>query len=83
MHYEGDDAILAGIQALGLDSASKVLDVGSGFGGPARLIAMEAQSSVVAMECTSLPSRMSSRVALASKSATSGAENGKRARIRP
>ena len=50
MHYEGDDAILAGIQALGLDSASKVLDVGSGFGGPARLIAMEAQSSVVAME---------------------------------
>jgi cyclopropane fatty-acyl-phospholipid synthase-like methyltransferase len=50
MHYEGDDAIRAAIKALNLSSASHVLDIGSGFGGPARLLAAEAKSSVVAME---------------------------------
>lgn len=50
MHYEGDDAILAAIQALGLSSSSRVLDIGSGFGGPARVLAAEAKCTVVAME---------------------------------
>ena len=50
MHYEGDDAIMAAIQALGLSSSSRVLDIGSGFGGPARVLAAEAKCSVLAME---------------------------------
>ena len=50
MHYEGDDAITAAIKALNLASTSEVLDIGSGFGGPARLLAAEAKCHVVAME---------------------------------
>mmetsp|Transcript_19364 Transcript_19364/g.32102 ORF Transcript_19364/g.32102 Transcript_19364/m.32102 type:complete len:305 (-) Transcript_19364:367-1281(-) len=50
MHYEGDDAIVAAIKALNLSSTSEVLDIGSGFGGPARLLAAEAKCHVVAME---------------------------------
>lgn len=50
MHYEGDDAIVAAIKALNLASTSEVLDIGSGFGGPARLLAAEAKCHVVAME---------------------------------
>ena len=50
MHYEGDDAIRAAIKSLDLSSTSRVLDIGSGFGGPARVLAAEAKCSVVAME---------------------------------
>ena len=50
MHYEGDDAIRAAIKALDLSSTSRVLDIGSGFGGPARLLASDTNCRVVAME---------------------------------
>ena len=50
MHYEGDDAIMAAIRLLNLSSSSKVLDIGSGLGGPARILAAEAKCSVLAME---------------------------------
>jgi len=50
MHYEGDDAIMAAIRLLNLSPTSTVLDIGSGFGGPARLLAAEAKCRVLAME---------------------------------
>jgi len=50
MHYEGDDAIMAAISALNLSASSSVLDVGSGFGGPARVLAAQVRCDVVAME---------------------------------
>src|SRR5258708_32478429 len=38
-HYHGTEAIHAAAEALGLGPASRVLDVGSGIGGPARYLA--------------------------------------------
>ena len=37
-HYHGTDAIHAAAEALGLGPASRVLDVGSGIGGPVTLL---------------------------------------------
>jgi cyclopropane fatty-acyl-phospholipid synthase-like methyltransferase len=50
MHYEGDSAVAAAVSALGATSASKVLDVGSGFGGPARYLANHTGCRVTAIE---------------------------------
>jgi cyclopropane fatty-acyl-phospholipid synthase-like methyltransferase len=49
-HYHGTEAIhLAGVQ-LGLGPSSRVLDVGSGIGGPARYLAHTFGCSVAALE---------------------------------
>ena len=50
MHYLGNTAIEAAVTAIRLDSTSKVLDVGSGFGGPARVLAMLSRCHVTALE---------------------------------
>lgn len=54
MHYGGNDAVREAITVLGknlLDNDSTLLDIGSGFGGPARFLAHSASGvKVVAME---------------------------------
>lgn len=49
-HYHGTKAVDDAITALHLTSASKVLDVGAGIGGPARYIASKLGCSVTALE---------------------------------
>ena len=49
-HYHGTDAIRAAAEALGLGPASRVLDVGSGIGGPARYLAHITGCHVTALE---------------------------------
>ena len=49
-HYHGTDAIHAAAEALGLGPASRVLDVGSGIGGPARYLAHTTGCHVTALE---------------------------------
>jgi cyclopropane fatty-acyl-phospholipid synthase-like methyltransferase len=53
MHYEGNDAIKDVIHAMQLNSSSKVLDVGSGFGGVARVLSALSECTTVAMELQS------------------------------
>ena len=50
MHYEGNDAIEDVIQTIKLDSSKKVLDVGSGFGGVARVLSTKSKCTTVALE---------------------------------
>lgn len=50
MHYEGNDAIEDVIRAIQLNSSSKVLDVGSGFGGVARVLSAQSKCTTIAME---------------------------------
>jgi len=49
-HYHGTDAVHAAAQLLGLGPASRVLDVGSGLGGPARYLAGTTGCHVTALE---------------------------------
>ncbi len=49
-HYHGTDAIRAAAEALALGPASRVLDVGSGIGGPARYLAYTTGCHVTALE---------------------------------
>ena len=49
-HYLGTEAVDEAIAALGLDSGMRVLDVGSGIGGPARYIAARSGARVTALE---------------------------------
>jgi len=53
MNYEGNDAIQDVIQSIQLNSSSKVLDVGSGFGGVARVLSALSECTTVAMELQS------------------------------
>jgi len=50
LHYHGRSAVLEAIEELGLDRESRVLDIGSGLGGPARVIASEVGCRVTAVE---------------------------------
>jgi SAM-dependent methyltransferase len=49
-HYHGTEAIRAAAEALALGPASRVLDVGSGIGGPARYLAYTTGCHVTALE---------------------------------
>jgi SAM-dependent methyltransferase len=49
-HYHGTEAIAAAARTLGLTSASRVLDVGAGVGGPARFLAHAIGCHVTALE---------------------------------
>jgi sarcosine/dimethylglycine N-methyltransferase len=49
-HYHGTDAIRAAAVALGLGPTSRVLDIGSGIGGPARYLAHTTGCHVTALE---------------------------------
>jgi len=50
LHYHGRSAVLEAIEHLELKPESRVLDVGSGLGGPARVIASETGCQVTAVE---------------------------------
>ncbi len=50
MHYMGNNAIRDAIDVMKLDCSCKVLDVGSGFGGPARILSVLSKCSTVALE---------------------------------
>ena len=49
-HYHGTEAVRAAAERLGLGSSSRVLDVGSGVGGPARYLAYHFGCHVTALE---------------------------------
>ncbi len=50
LHYHGTDAVRAGAGLIGLGRDSRVLDVGSGLGGPARYLAHTVGCRVTALE---------------------------------
>jgi cyclopropane fatty-acyl-phospholipid synthase-like methyltransferase len=50
LHYLGNEAVDRAIQTLKITSRDNVLDIGSGFGGPARHLAQTTQCRVVAIE---------------------------------
>jgi sarcosine/dimethylglycine N-methyltransferase len=50
LHYHGIDAIRAAADRLGLQPTSRVLDIGSGVGGPARYLAHKIGCRVTALE---------------------------------
>ena len=49
-HYHGTEAVRAAAERLGLGAASRVLDIGSGVGGPARYLAYHFGCHVAALE---------------------------------
>jgi sterol 24-C-methyltransferase/phosphoethanolamine N-methyltransferase len=49
-HYQGTEAVRHAAELLGLRSGSRVLDVGSGIGGPARFLAHTTGCHVTALE---------------------------------
>ncbi|MEM7745793.1 MAG: methyltransferase domain-containing protein [Pseudomonadota bacterium] len=50
LHYHGTEAVDAAAQALGIVEEFQVLDIGSGFGGPARWLASQHGATVKAVE---------------------------------
>ena len=50
LHYHGVDAVQYAVDSMGMTDRSRVLEIGSGFGGPARHIAKQAQCRVTALE---------------------------------
>ena len=50
LHYHGTDAVDTAVEMIGIDNATRVLEIGSGFGGPARHIAHNTQARVTALE---------------------------------
>ncbi|XP_031554828.1 phosphoethanolamine N-methyltransferase 1-like [Actinia tenebrosa] len=49
-HYLGTDAVMHCIKELGINSSHKVLDFGSGLGGPARFIVAKTNCELLAVE---------------------------------
>ena len=68
-HYHGTEAVDEGIARLALKPPHRVLDVGSGLGGPARFIASRAGCEVTALELqpdvNEVASRLTERCGLA------------------
>jgi len=53
LHYHGTEAVDFAIKKLGIDSNMKILEIGSGIGGPSRYIANETGATVIALELQS------------------------------
>ena len=53
LHYHGTDAIDIFIEKLEINEKTKILDVGSGIGGPARYIANQTGAEITAIELQS------------------------------
>ena len=49
-HYHGTDAVDVAIASLGINSKDRVLEIGSGIGGPCRYIAANTGARVIALE---------------------------------
>ncbi|MGH6875385.1 MAG: SAM-dependent methyltransferase, partial [Aestuariivirgaceae bacterium] len=49
-HYLGTSAVDQAIEALGIVATSRVLEIGSGIGGPARYVAQRTGAHVFALE---------------------------------
>src|SRR3954454_16878766 len=49
-HYNGTEAVRGAVEHLGLQPVSRVLDVGSGLGGPARFLSHTSGCHVTALE---------------------------------
>ncbi len=50
LHYHGTEAVDLAVRHLGIDDTSRVLEIGSGLGGPARWIAATTGATVTALE---------------------------------
>ncbi len=50
MHYHGTRAVDEAVDFMGIDTNTRVLEIGSGFGGPARHLASSAGAHVLALE---------------------------------
>ena len=70
-HYHGTDAIDISIKKLGIHNKTKILDIGSGIGGPARYIASKTGAKITAIELqedqNNLASDLTSRCGLSDK----------------
>ncbi len=49
-HYQGPHAVNVAIASLGIDSKDRVVEIGSGIGGPSRYIAANTGARVIALE---------------------------------
>ena len=59
MHYNGKHAVNNAINKLNINKFSKVLDIGSGIGGPARFIAQKTNAKIFAVELNNISSGIS------------------------
>lgn len=50
MHYDGENAMISAISSMEISSASRIIDIGSGYGGPARYVAWKTGAYVTALE---------------------------------
>lgn len=50
MHYEGENAMISAISSMEITSSSRILDIGSGYGGPARYVSWKTGAFVTALE---------------------------------
>jgi cyclopropane fatty-acyl-phospholipid synthase-like methyltransferase len=71
MHYHGTASVSHAIDTIGITQDHKVLEIGAGFGGPARHIADQTQAKVTAIELQSdqneLAKELTQRCGLADK----------------
>jgi len=69
LHYHGTDAVDRAVEMTGMDAAVSVLEIGSGFGGPARHIAHTTGARITALELqpdqNALAASLSARCGLA------------------
>lgn len=70
-HYMGVEACDEVIELLGLDATSKIIDVGSGIGGPARYLSMKTGCDITGVELqkdlTEASTELTARVGLSDK----------------
>jgi len=62
LHYHGTEALDVAIEILGLNDKNKILEIGSGLGGPARYLAGQAGTDVTALELQSDQNQIAQRL---------------------
>jgi len=71
LHYHGTDAVDLAIRSIGITEGSRILEIGSGFGGPARYLAHKTGCRVTAVELqadlNALASDLTARCGLAGR----------------